>query len=165
MLWKHPRHDGMIECFTTTVRSTLQDRLDPSICSFFAPSSSLSVACCGDCCVGGASSLNMNSSKNLTVASIGAVVQSPVSKPPSPRCPFRSPSSLDRFQNRDKCTSSSSNAFVEDILPVFKRSRARARRRGNVALLVVRERIVLLKRERNSSLDEGGTRDGGRGLL
>jgi hypothetical protein len=34
-----------------------------------------------------------------------------------------------------------------------------------VALLVVRESIVLLKRERNSSLDKGGTRDGGRGLL
>src|SRR5260370_8429745 len=39
--------------------------------SFFSPSSLgfPPAACCGDCCVGGDSSLNMNSSMNLSAAS------------------------------------------------------------------------------------------------
>jgi hypothetical protein len=101
----------------------------------------------------------MNSSKNLTVASTSGVAPPPVSGPPAPRCPFRSPSSLNRFQNGGECTSSCNTAFAKHILPVF--TSPRARRRGSVALPVGREGVVLLRRARNSALGKGGTRDGG----
>ena len=103
-------------------------------------------------------SLNVNSSTSLTVASNNGVAPPLISRPTSPRNPFRSPSSLNRFQNGGECTRSCNTAFAKHRPPVF--TSPRPRRRGNVALSVGREGRALLRRVSNSALGKIGTRDG-----
>ena len=105
---------------------------------------------------------NTNSSKKLTVTSTSGVVRPPVSGPPAPRCPLRSPSSLNRFQNGGGRTSGCNTAFAKYIPPVFTSPR-RARRRGSVALPVGRDGVALARTAKAFSLDKGGTWDSGPG--
>ena len=91
-----------------------------------------------DCCwvelrtVEGDSS-TVNSLKNLTVASTSGVELLPVSGTPNPRCLFRSPSSLNRYQNGGEFTRSCKTTFAKHVFLVF--ASPRARRRGNALLL------------------------------
>ncbi len=93
--------------------------------------------CCCMTCIERDSSSSIDSLKNLTVTSISGVAPPPVPGTPAPCCPFRSPSSLNRFQDGGDLTSCYKIAFTKHIFPVFTSPRARSR--GSVALPVGRE--------------------------
>ncbi len=120
--------------------------------SFFSPSSLgfPPAACCGDCCVGGDSSLNMNSSMNLSVASTSGVPPPPASKTLAPCCLFRSPSSLNRFRKGGECTSSCDTEFAKHIFLVS--TSPRTLRHGRMVLPFEQEGGMLLRRGRDSTL-------------
>ena len=131
MVWEHTSNP--FNCLFPFITSYIYDGSNKSttLCAFFASSSSFGfspAACCGGCCAGGGSSLNTNSPNSFLVASSSGVARPSVSGPPSPRCPFRSPSSLSRFQKGGERTRSCNTAFAKHILPVF--ASPRARRRG-----------------------------------
>ena len=89
----------------------------------------------GDCrCIEGDSSSTINSLKNLTEASTSGVAPPPVSKAPAMRLPFRSQSSVNRFRDGGRFTSSCKTAFAKHMFLVF--TSPRARRRGTVALQI-----------------------------
>ena len=116
------RTSKCLSCLFSFIASYMYSGSDEStaLCSSLSSSSSLDfprAACCSGCCVeSGSFASDLNSSKNLTVASTSGIAPLPVPGSPSPRCTFRSPSSLNRFQNGGECSSSYDTAFAEHIL-------------------------------------------------
>src|SRR5580658_9789935 len=108
-----------------------------------------SVVGCDGCCVEGDLSSKRNCLKNSTVASTSGVA-TPVSG--APRCAFTWLSSLNRFQNGGRFTSSCKTALAKHIFPIFTSPRGRSR--ASVAPPVGREAGVEEPIERGGRWEE-----------